>query len=244
MHPRPLEPAAPDFYATRAPAEPEPYEIELLEPAPIKPPAYDPAPTVVPEHEPAPIAPAPIDPPAHAPTPSVAAAPERFVEPEPIVPAPLQYAAFAVQSAAGARVFAETEDGRLVHEPGNTAPGGWEVHGFVTDSHPGILFVLAAEGPTGFGSDGRATAHAFRIEESGNDSFALFDLATGAYLCAPQFEPGVNQLENNRGVVDAWEMFHLVAVEGATLPSVLPPLLPPAGTPITAASLQAWRRPK
>ncbi len=228
------EPTISPIFPTHEPAEPEGYDIELLEPTPAAPPVFE---TPVVEH---PV----VEPPALERGPAPMTVPNHVVAAEPVAPAALQFAAFALQSSAGARVFVRPDDGRLVHETGNLVPGGWEVHGFVTDAHPGILFVLAAEGPTGIAAnDDRAVAHAFRIEESGEDAFALFDLATEAYLCAPRFLPDVNPLVNDRVVVEEWEMFHLVAVEGVILPPALPPLLPPAGTPITATTLKAWRRP-
>ena len=243
------EPTISPIFPTHEPAEPEGYDIELLEPTPAAPPVFE---TPVFEHpvveppvveHPA-LEPPVVEPPALERGPAPTTVPDHVVAAEPVAPAALQFAAFALQSSAGARVFVRPDDGRLVHETGNPALGGWEVHGFVTDAHPGILFVLAAEGPTGIAASGdRAVAHAFRIEESGEDAFALFDLATEAYLCAPRFLPDVNPLVNDRAVVEEWEMFHLVAVEGVTLPPALPPLLPPAGTPITATTLQAWRRP-
>lgn len=244
---RRTEPAGPAMFTPRASAgpdahdpaahdhsahDPDAYDIELLDPEPVRPPVFEP--------EPAPTTATPAA--AHEPEPAPAAPPARAYEPEPAAHAALQFAAFALQTSAGARVFARPEDAHLVHEPNQPGMGGWEVHGFVTDSHPGLLFVLAAEGPTAIGPHGdRAAAHAFRIEESGDDAFALYDLATEAYLCAPRFLPDANPLESDRGVVNEWEIFHLIAVEGVALPKALPALLPPAGTPLTATILQSWR---
>ena len=243
-HAPPAPFAAAPFGHAPTPPEITPPEITPPEPTPPEPTLGEPTlaePALSEPRFPEPALPDPVPEDAAAIAPDAAAPfPAAPFPAAPAAPPALHFAAFTVQSLAGGRVFARPEDGHLVHQPGDLAPGGWEVHGFVTDAHPGILFVLAAEGPTSL-SGGGAIAHAFRIEESGDDAFALFDLATDAYLCAPQFQPGVNTLENDRGVVDTWEMFHLVAAEGVTLPAVLPPLLPPAGTPITEARLQAWR---
>lgn len=234
---RPFEPTMP---ATPVHDAPAPFAHAPADPAPVEFAPVDLAPA---DHAPFDHAPAEPDIFDHAPVDPHVSPP---VTPEPLPPEPLaeprlQYAAFTIgTSAAGSRVFARPEDGRLAQETGNPDPGGWEVHGFVTDRHPGILFVLATEGPTAISGE-RTAAHAFRIEEAGDDAFALFDLATEGYLCSPQFVPGVNPLENDRGVVNAWEMFHLIAAENVAMPDTLPPLLPPAGEPITAAGLQAWR---
>ena len=161
-----------------------------------------------------------------------------------LTPASSQFAAFNIHSLAGGRVFARFADSRLAHQPSNTAPEGWEVHGFVTDAHPDILFVLADGRPIAInGEHDLATVHAFRIEESDQDAFALFDLTTEAYLAALHYEDGVNTFANDRKAVRAWEMFHLVAAGGVTPADQLPLLLPSSGTSISAEMVRSWARP-